>query len=275
MSNWTKYILGTWSWKRPLYSLSSIYLLLLVAVIFFANGMIFFPPVEKYSDQLDGFIYLTNSKDQQVATIYKKARDGMPTLLWSHGNAEDISLAQPYMNYLHDFGYGILIYDYPGYGLSEGSPSEGGCNVNIEAAWNHLTETLEIPDDQIILIGQSVGSGPSIWLANRSTPAAMVLISPMKSINRVPFKINPFPYDRFPNIKRIAKVDCPLLVIHGDSDTVIDQSHGKAIYEKHQGEKTFHSAEGKGHNDVLLDEKVNKALINFFKENSKPPTSEM
>ena len=86
-----------------------------------------------------------------------------------------------------------------------------------------------------------------------------------KSINRIPFKINPFPYDRFPNIKRIANVSCPLLVIHGDQDMVIDQSHGKAVYEKHPGKKVFHNAKGLGHNDTLSDKAVNAALFDFLK----------
>lgn len=265
MSNWKKYIIGEWSWKRPIYSLLSIYLLLLIFVIFFANKLIFFPPSASYSEQLNGFQYLTNSQQEKVATIYKKADQNMPTLLWSHGNAEDLGLAESYLNYLHDQGYGILAYDYPGYGLSDGKPTENGCTRNIQAAWQHLTETLAIPENKIFIIGQSVGSGPSVWLAEKTKPAGLVLISPLKSINSVPFSVNPFPYDRLPNIKRIANVNSPLLVIHGDQDTVIPQSHGKAIYENHQGEKIFHNATGLGHNDILSDKQVNTALFKFLK----------
>jgi len=268
MSNWTKYVIGKWSWKRPFYSLLSIYLLLLLAVIFFADNLIFFPPAAKYSEDLAGFQYLINDKEEQVAIIYKKADKDMPTLLWSHGNAEDISLAQPYMDFLHENRYGILTYDYPGYGLSEGRPTETGCNLNIQASWQHLTETLSIPEKEIFIIGQSVGSGPSVWLAEQFEPAGLVLFSPFKSINRVPFKINPFPYDRFPNIKRIANVSCPLLVIHGDQDEIIDQSHGKAVYEKHLGKKTFHNAAGAGHNDTLSNKEVNEALFSFLRDPS-------
>lgn len=265
MSHWRKYLIGKWSWKRPFYSLLSIYLMLLLVVIFFADNLIFFPPAARYSEDLDGFQYLINEKDELVAIIYKKADKNMPTLLWSHGNAEDISSAESYMDFLHDNGYGILVYDYPGYGLSDGKPSETGCNRNILASWQYLTEDLAISEKEIFIIGQSVGSGPAVWLAEKSNPAGLVLLSPFKSINRVPFKINPFPYDRFPNIKRIKNVSCPLLVIHGDKDRVIDQSHGKAVYERHSGKKTFHDATGLGHNDILSDQEVNAALFNFLK----------
>ncbi len=270
MVKWSKYILGKWSWKRPLYSLSSIYILLLLAVIFMGNRLIFFPPPEKYADDLPDLQFLKNKSGQQMAVIYKKARPNMPTLLWSHGNAEDISLAQSYIEFLNDNGYGVLIYDYPGYGLSDGSPSESGCYTSIETAWKHLTETLKIPQESLFIVGQSVGSGPSVWLAEKHKPAGLVLISPFQSINRVPFNINPFPYDRFPNIKRIANVSCPLLVIHGDKDEVIGPSHGKALYEKHTGKKSFFSAVGCEHNDILTSDKVNSALFEFLKSPENP-----
>lgn len=265
MSHWKKYVIGTWSWKRPFYSLLSIYVLLLLVVLFFADHMIFFPPAERYSEDLDGFEYTINSEDEKVAIIYQKARASMPTLLWSHGNAQDISRVQGYLDFLHEKGYGILAYDYPGYGLSEGKPTEAGCYRNIHAAWLYLTDDLGVPEEEICLVGQSVGSGPSIWLAEQNEPAALVLISPFKSINRVPFKINPFPYDRFPNIDRIANVSCPLLVIHGDQDTVIDPSHGADVYAKHRGEKIFHRVEGAGHNDVLGRDEVDVVLFDFLK----------
>ena len=264
MSTWRKYILGSWNWKRPFYSILSVYLLLLIVVIFFAENLIFFPPKASYTNALDGYNELANKEGQKVASIYKKARKDMPTLLWSHGNAEDINTAQSYMNWLHSEGYGIMIYDYTGYGLSDGKPDEAGCYHNIQAAWDHLTSTLAIPEKKIIIIGQSIGTGPSVWLAEKTNPAGLALLSPFKSINRIPFKINPFPYDRFPNIKRVENVTAPLLIIHGADDTVIPQAHGKALFEKHPGPKHFHDATGRGHNDLLSDQKVNKALQEFI-----------
>ena len=265
MSNWKQYLLGKWNWKRPFYSLISVYTLLLIFVIFFAEKLIFFPPTAPYSEELHGFHYIINDQDEQIATIYKKATAGMPTILWSHGNAEDISTAQSYMEYLHEQGYGYLAYDYPGYGLSAGKPTEKGCYQNIQASWNYLTETLAIPENQIFIIGQSVGTGPSVWLAEKTSPAGLVLISPFKSINRVPFGINPFPYDRFPSIKNISNVKAPLLVIHGDQDQVIKQAHGEAIYEKHRGTKLFYNATNLGHNDILSNTEVTNTLFAFLK----------
>ncbi len=194
----------------------------------------------------------------------------MPTILWSHGNAEDLAAAQSYLIQLQKQGFGTLIYDYPGYGLSDGKPSENGCYQNISAAWKHLTQELAIPENEIFIVGRSIGSGPSTWLAEKNNPAGLALISPFKSINRVPFTINPFPYDRFPNIKKMKNVSSKLLIIHGDQDNVIGLSHGKAIYNKHQGDKKFINAKGYGHNDILNSKQVNTALSEFFLPRNLP-----
>jgi len=240
MATWTKYILGSWSWKRPFYSLLAIYILLLIVVLFFAEKLIFFPPKSGYTESLTDFLFIENKEQQKVACIYKKAAPGMPTV------------------------FGVMIYDYPGYGLSEGRTTETGCYNNIEAAWEHLTQTLQISEKNIVIAGQSVGSGPSVWLAEKTNSAGLALLSPFKSINRVPFGINPFPYDRFPSIKRIKNVKAPLLVIHGDQDEVIKQLHGKALCDKHQGESSFYNAAGNGHNDLFGNPEVNDTLINFM-----------
>ncbi len=267
MSNWKKYVLGTWSWKRPFYSLISIYILLLIIVCFFANKLIFHPPSQSYNQALKNLILLKNEDEKQVAALYFKGSPNMPTLLWSHGNAEDLQSLYPLLERINQMqGYNILAYDYPGYGLSEGKPAENGCYQNIKASWKYLTETLNIPQEKIIILGQSVGSGASTWLAAQDgvNPAALVLISPFKSINRVPFGVNLFPKDRFSNISRIKTVTCPLLVMHGKNDKVIKHSHGIALYEKHQAEKDMISLEKTGHNDVWNNEKSYESLFDYI-----------
>lgn len=267
MSKWRKYLIGSWSWKRPIYSILSIYLLLLIIVLFFANKFIFPAPKDTYDASLKNLVLLENGKGKKVAALYFKGSPDQPTLLWSHGNAEDLASLYPLIERMSDYqGYNILAYDYPGYGLSEGSPDEQGCYDNISAAWQYLTEELKVPENKIVLVGQSVGSGPSTWLAAKEKikPAGLVLIAPFQSINRVPFGVNLFPKDRFPNIDRIPSVACPLLVIHGDNDKIIRQSHGKAIYQAHQGEKEFLNVKDHGHNDIWASGQVYDGLYDFI-----------
>ena len=272
MNKWRKYLIGTWSWKRPIYSLLSIYLILLVIVLFFADKLIFPAPSETYDGKLENLVLLENENGKQVAAVYFKGSPDQPTLLWSHGNAEDLQSVSPLLDYIHgNQGYNILAYDYPGYGLSEGKPSENGCYENITTAWNYLTEELNIPQDKIIIVGQSVGSGPSTWLASREhlKPAGLILIAPFKSINRVPFGVNIFPKDRFLNINRISDVAAPLLVIHGENDRVIKPSHGKAIYDAHNGDKNLTEVKEAGHNDIWGKDAAYESLYRFINEQRK------
>ena len=100
-------------------------------------------------------------------------------------------------------------------------------------------------------------------------PAGLALIAPFQSINRVPFGVNIFPKDRFPNIKRIPNVGSPLLVIHGENDRVIKPSHGKAIYDAHTGYKTLTKVNGAGHNDIWNKDEAYKSLFRFIDQNTR------
>lgn len=265
-------MLGTWSWKRPFYSLFSIYLILLIIVLFFADNLIFPAPKNTYDAKLENLILLENESGQRVAAVYFKGSPSQPTLLWSHGNAEDLESVTPLLEYIRDNqGYNILAYDYPGYGLSEGKPNEEGCYENMTTAWSYLIDEMAVPQNKIVIVGQSVGSGPSVWLASEDEvePAGLVLLAPFKSVNRVPFGVNIFPIDRFPNIKRISDVGAPLLVIHGENDGVIKPSHGKAIYDAHRGEKRLTKVKNAGHNNIWGKDEVYQSLYRFVDEKAK------
>jgi len=155
----------------------------------------------------------------------------MPTLLYSHGNAEDLAQTDSLYKELHARGLGVPAYDYRGYGLSTGTPNEDSCQRAIQAAWNHLTDS-GIPASSLIITGRSVGSGPSVWLASREKPCGLILISPFRSAftAAIPTPFSIFPGDRFPNMNRIRSMNHPLLLIHGEDDRVINASHGRALF---------------------------------------------
>lgn len=267
MGQWKKYLIGEWNWMRPVKSIAFIYLALLVVALGFADQLIHRPPTAGYSEASHPVRSIEKSDGRKIALIHLPAAPGMPTLLWSHGNAEDIGyLAERHQDF-HARGYGILAYDYPGYGLSEGRPDEDGCYDACQSAWNHLTETLGVPADQIIIYGQSVGSGPSVWLAEHQSCAGLMLVTPFISAFRTVTRVPVFPGDRFNNIDRIASITTPLLVVHGDQDQVIGQWHGKKLHDLHPGPKTFLSIEGAGHNDIYLlaTDEILDALDVFWK----------
>jgi len=265
MSKWKKYLIGELSWKRLLKSIVSIYVMLLIIAVSLGDYLIFVPPEPTYTEQSEHIILIEGSEaNSELATYYRPAKPGMPTLLWSHGNAEDLS-ATSFIDLFHQAGFGIYAYDYPGYGLSDGSPSDRSCYAAIERAYDDLSFTHKVTSKDLIFVGQSVGSGPTTYLATKKPAAGMVLIAPLTSIYRVAFSYPIFPCDRFPNIDRIKDITIPLMVIHGDKDQVIPQSHGKTLIAAHTGKHIFHDLKGRGHNDIYGDspEEI-QAFIQLF-----------
>lgn len=229
---WKQILIGKWSWKRPFISLASIYLLLALIAVVFADRLIFIPPSPSYSAVYSGLRFLKTTEGESIAFVHLPAAEGMPTLLYSHGNAEDLADSKAIYDAFHASGLGVIAYDYPGYGLSTGTPDEASTQRAIMAIWKHLTAS-GIPPSSIIITGRSVGGGPSVWLASQTEPAGLILISPFKSTFTTAFDL-PFPLfprDRFPNLNRIRSFDRPLLVIHGEDDEVIPVSHGRKLVD--------------------------------------------
>jgi alpha-beta hydrolase superfamily lysophospholipase len=251
--DWKRILIGKWSWKRPFQSLLSIYLLLGIVAVFFADRIIFVAPTPSYPKDLKGLIHLTTDAGERIAALHYPAASGMPTLLYSHGNAEDLGHSIELYQSWSDRGFGILAYDYPGYGHSNGKSDEASCKRAIQAAWDHLAG-LGVPAGSVVLVCRSVGGGPGTWLASRENPAGLVLIAPFTSAYSVaiPLPFPVFPRDRFPNLKTIRTMPLPLLVIHGGNDEVIPPSHGRKLVEASPGaDKTFTLIRDAGHNDLF------------------------
>ena len=250
--NWKRILIGKWSWKRPFISIAWIYLALLFVALFYADSLIFHPPKSPYPENRTGFLTIEKDGEPPIAAFYLPAAEGMPTLLWSHGNAENLSSVCFAMAGLNEAGYGVLAYDYPGYGESPGKPGEKECYRAINAAYHYLIDDLKLAPEKVILAGQSVGSGPTCWLASRENHGGVILISPFLSAFRVATQIPIFPGDRFPNIRNIKEFSTPLLIIHGDEDEVIPFSHGQRLFElSPSNKKTFVPVSGAGHNDLF------------------------
>jgi len=277
--NWKRVLIGKWSWWRPIQSITAIYLLLLVFVVSSADSLIFQPPETPYSTSWEHFTTIEDTQGTRIAAYYRPAAEAMPTILWSHGNAENLATVKHAMDGLHELGYGVLAYDYPGYGESlapsqaSTSPSEQGCYRAIEASYQFLTKAKNIPAKKILLAGQSVGSGPTCWLAAKEPHAGVLLISPFLSAFRTVTRIALFPFDRFPNLHHIKKINTPLLIVHGENDRVIPFSDGKSLYNlSASSEKTFLPIPTAGHNDIFIKgaipifEAINHLTDSFKKE---------
>ena len=236
--------------KRMLYLVAGLYLALLI-LAFFSDGLIFLPHPSSYKDGPDT-LKLTTRTGKKISALYLINPKAKFTLLVSHGNAEDLGDDRFWLEELQRAGFSIFAYDYEGYGTSEGKPGEQAAYDDENAAYDYVTQTLKIATDQIIIYGRSVGSGPAVHVAARKSAAGLILQSPFVSAFRVLTRIPLLPFDKFPNYKDIRNVHCPVLIIHGDSDTVIPPWHGKRLYDLANEPKKFVSIHGADHNDLEM-----------------------
>lgn len=246
-----------------------IYYGLLTLVLYFVSDFIMFPsPKASYQDNALNFppvIKLNTQDGKKISAIYLKNPKAKQTILFSHGNGEDLGSILFLLEVLQRIGFSVFAYDYHGYGSSEGSPSEHTTYLDIKAAYVYLTQTLAIPPQDIILYGRSIGTGPTLELAQQAAVGGIILESPMVSTFRVITILPLFPIDKFRNNQKIAKVRAPILFIHGTEDKTIPIWHGKYLYNLANSPKRFYPVEGAGHNDVMAvgGDRYLQAILSF------------
>lgn len=210
------------------------------------------------NSDLDFFevFYAQYGRNERIACMYVKACSKPKyTILFSHGNAADLGLMSSfYLGLGNKINCNVFGYDYSGYGLSSGKPSEKSLYTNIEVAWSELRRRYNLQPNQVILYGQSIGTVPSVDLASKYDFAGIVLHSPLTSGLRLAFPNTrrTWFFDAFPNIDKVPKINSPVLVIHGTEDEVIDISHGQAIHSLCRNAVSPLWVEGAGHNDIEL-----------------------
>jgi abhydrolase domain-containing protein 17 len=222
---------------------------LIVIGIFESDSLIFRRGPSTYRDSQE-FIKLVTKNGNRITALYLPNSSAKFTLLVSHGNAEDLGKVKDWCENLRNAGFNVFVYDYEGYGNSEGTPNEQRTYQDESAVYYYLTTKLETPPDRIIAFGKSLGSGPAVYLAAREPVAGLILQSPFTSTFRVLTRIPLLPFDKFPNYKNIRNVHCPVLIIHGTVDTVIGIWHGKELYQLANEPKSYLWVNGANHNDL-------------------------
>ena len=212
-----------------------------------ADRQIFLPQACSY-ELSDRFITLETTDGVRLCAIHLPNPQARYTLLYSHGNAEDVGDILPDLEALRQNGFAVFAYDYRGYGLSTGTPSVKGACTDILTAYHYLTTTLGVPARQVVLYGRSVGGGPSVHLAAVRPVGGVILQSTFTSAFVVVTKVPILPFDRFRNLARIDRIGCPLLVMHGRRDGVVPFSHGLKLYARAAEPKRALWLDGVGHN---------------------------
>ncbi|TMX00164.1 hypothetical protein EJD97_001285 [Solanum chilense] len=219
------------------------------------------------------FLKLRTRRGNEIVAVHVKHPKASATMLYSHGNAADLGqMFELFVELSLRLRVNLMGYDYSGYGQSSGKPSECNTYADIDAVYKCLKEQYQVKDEQLIIYGQSVGSGPTVDLASRvPNLRGVVLHSPILSGVRVLYPVKrTYWFDIYKNIDKISAVNCPVLVIHGTADEVVDYSHGKQLWElcKEKYEPLW--INGGGHCNLELYPEYIKHLKKFVLSLGKP-----
>jgi hypothetical protein len=221
-------------------------------------------------------VYFKASDGVRLNGWYIPAESGKPSFVFAHGNGGNIGDRWTIVKILAGRGYGVLAFDYRGYGKSEGTPGEAGLYRDMEAASHYLLNEQQIPYSQQIALGESIGSGVAVDLATRIPYRAVVLYSAYTSLPAVAAHLRdthqlgwlgvlPLRFimrQHFDSLSKINQIQSPLLIMHGEDDDMMPLSMPRALYDQATAPyKKLLIIPNAGHNDVfhegadrLLDE---------------------
>ena len=161
------------------------------------------------------------------------------TVLYSHGNGGNLTYFKGIAADLAKRGLDVLLYDYRGYGRSEGlAPSEVELYADADAAYEYLTNTRQVRTDNLAICGLSLGTTVSTDLAARKPCGVLVLEAPLSSASDmatatlpiIPRQLHWILKNRFESARKIANVKCPVLITHGDADEIIPTEQGRKVF---------------------------------------------
>lgn len=226
-----------------------LYVLLLFATYFFGDRIIF-PGRNSYQD--DAKITKVKTKDGlEISLRYLSYPQAEYTILFSHGNAEDLGDVGCILEILRNQGYSVAGFDYRGYGTSQGKVTEKNAYQDIETVYDYLVNEKGVAGDKIILHGRSIGGPVAADLAVKRKVAGLILesspVAAFQAVTWVPI----LPFDKLKTLTKLEKVDCPVMVIHGTSDRIVPIWNGRKLLKNVKGAKSHLWVEGAGHNDLL------------------------
>ncbi len=273
--------------EKRIYSILAILLLMLLP----GCGSLFFYPGKQLYDN-------PSARRFSPEDVYFKTPDGLTlhgwffqttkpdagaTILVLHGNAENLSTHVNSVLWLVPEGFNLFIFDYRGYGKSQGSPGIKGVHVDAEAALKALLSMPRVEKERIIVLGQSIGGAIGVYtVANTSYKeriAALVIDSAFSSYRRIAreklsqFVMTwPFQYplsflftDDYSPVKWIKQVSpVPLLIIHGEQDPVVPIHHGQILYDAAVQPKELWKSTVPGHVSSFADKRVREKLVRYL-----------
>jgi hypothetical protein len=238
------------------------YVLLIAYVYTRQGGMLYIPSREIEATPLTvGLPYqelTVQTKDGvNISAWYIPSANARGVVLFCHGNAGNMSHRLDSIRIFHALGLNVLIFDYRGYGKSEGSPDEEGTYRDAEAAWDYLVNVTGVKPEKIVLFGRSLGSAIAAEAALRRQAGALIMESGFTSVPDLGKKL--FPHlpvrlisrYRYATINKVGRIKIPKLFIHSPGDEIIPYDQGLKLFEKASEPKEFLAIAG-GHNEGFL-----------------------
>ena len=218
-----------------------IYLSVLIYLFFFQRNLLYNPNENNYSgDKLKVDIeevqIKTSDNINLLGWFHKKDLNKFKTIVYFHGNAGKLENRIHKLNHFKDMDINFLIISWRGFSENSGKPTEQGLYKDGKSAIDWL-KNMGLDDKDIILYGESLGTGIAIEIAQNKNFAGLILETPFTSM--IDAAKNVYPYipvglllkDRYENDKKIKNINIPLLVMHGEEDQIIPYKMGKKIYE--------------------------------------------
>ena len=257
-------------------ALVSFYVLLLIILFFFQGSLLYHPSVNNYlkdkaanePTEIEKVKITTRDNIDLVAWFYNKNIDQLKTILFFHGNAGSLENRTYKLNHFKDLKVNFLIIAWRGFSGNKGQPNEINLYKDAESAIKWL-KMKGINEKNIILYGESLGTGVAVEVAQNKKYAGVILESPFTSMVNLGKKYYPFfPVrfllkDKFESYKKINKISVPILIMHGEVDKIVPYAMGKKMYELANEPKFFYSQEY-GDHMIEYDEKLLLALKKFI-----------
>jgi fermentation-respiration switch protein FrsA (DUF1100 family) len=221
-------------------------------------------------------ITIRSADDTDLTGWYVEPRPGMPTVLYFHGNAGNVSDRSERFEEVLASGFGLLAASYRGYPGSEGSPSEAALFADGLKVFDWLAERT----DEIVVHGESLGTGVATYVAAERDARALVLEAPYTAALDIAAATYPWipvsllMRDPFLSREHIARVEEPVLILHGTADRVIPVEHGRSLFEAADQPKELVIVEGAGHGD-LWKRGLWPAVLAFLEKNGVTAQAEV
>ena len=241
-------------------ALAAAYLVILMIVAANQRAFIYFPDRRRIAPETFGlagvFEHVTQTSDgERLIAWYMPATPGKPTILYFHGNAGGLVTRAERFQEFAEAGFGLFMPSYRSYSGSTGEPSEAAIIADAALTWERLVAEGVDPKD-IVLYGESLGSGVAVQLAAKHTPRALVLEAPYSSVVdigawRMPLlPVRLLMLDKFKSVRHIRAVHSPLLIIHGERDGIIPIRFGRKLFEAAREPKRFIAYPRGSHSDL-------------------------